>query len=119
VPPKSEFIERRLLMRLPTTLSQCQSINVRMLGKRNTLRSSFRISLTPIAAKEGEYFLGSIVVTTRGALPEVVDGQQRLATTTMTTTILLAAIRDYLVKTKDLNLASVDLGSVLVDAVGF
>jgi hypothetical protein len=38
------------------------------------------------------YFLGTIVVSTGSRnVPEVVDGQQRLATTT----ILLAAIRDY------------------------
>lgn len=45
-----------------------------------------------------KYFLGTIVLT-KGAeeLPEVSDGQQRLATTT----ILLAAIRDYLKQTKD------------------
>jgi uncharacterized protein with ParB-like and HNH nuclease domain len=42
---------------------------------------------------QGDYFLGTIVTIPRvnGAL-EVVDGQQRLATTA----ILLAAIRDYL-----------------------
>lgn len=44
------------------------------------------------------YFLGTIVLT-RGNddVPEVSDGQQRLATTT----ILLAAIRDYLKSVKD------------------
>lgn len=41
---------------------------------------------------EAEYFLGSIVVVgSGGSHLEVVDGQQRLATTT----ILIAAIRDY------------------------
>jgi hypothetical protein len=46
-----------------------------------------------IAKNRGTYFLGSIVLT-RGSddTQEVADGQQRLATTT----ILLAAIRDYL-----------------------
>lgn len=40
-----------------------------------------------------DYFLGTIVVVSKGAnLYEIVDGQQRLATTA----ILLAAIRDYL-----------------------
>ncbi len=40
-----------------------------------------------------EYFLGSIVTTAvKGPRPQVVDGQQRLATVV----ILLAAIRDYL-----------------------
>jgi len=44
-------------------------------------------------AIDGEdYFLGTIVLTgTAGPIPEVTDGQQRLATTT----ILLAAIRDF------------------------
>lgn len=44
------------------------------------------------ASGNSDYFLGSIVVT-KGAngVPEVVDGQQRLATVT----ILIAAIRDY------------------------
>jgi hypothetical protein len=45
-----------------------------------------------IANDEQEYFLGSIVVTaSENGVPEVADGQQRLATTT----ILLAAIRDH------------------------
>jgi hypothetical protein len=39
----------------------------------------------------GEYFLGTIVLACAHELPEVTDGQQRLATAT----ILLAAIRDY------------------------
>jgi hypothetical protein len=46
------------------------------------------------AISEGtkEYFLGSIVISQKNSeRPEVVDGQQRLATTS----ILLAAIRDY------------------------
>ncbi len=50
------------------------------------------------AVTKGAYFLGTIVLTrdTEGRL-EVADGQQRLATTT----ILLAAIRDYFHKAKD------------------
>jgi hypothetical protein len=46
-------------------------------------------------AENGTHFLGTIVLT-RGEsdYPEVTDGQQRLATTSM----LLAALRDYLVK---------------------
>jgi hypothetical protein len=46
-----------------------------------------------IATKEATYFLGTIVLTRskEANIPEVSDGQQRLATTT----ILLAAIRDY------------------------
>jgi hypothetical protein len=45
-----------------------------------------------LAIKQGGYFLGTLVFT-RGAhdYPEVSDGQQRLATTT----ILLAAVRDH------------------------
>lgn len=44
-----------------------------------------------ITKKKSAYFLGTIVVSKSKDVPEVVDGQQRLATTT----ILLAAIRDY------------------------
>jgi len=44
-----------------------------------------------IASNKSAYFLGTIVLTGGGNVPEVSDGQQRLATTT----ILLAAIRDY------------------------
>jgi uncharacterized protein with ParB-like and HNH nuclease domain len=45
-----------------------------------------------ISKNETEYFVGSIVTTKNETQrPEVVDGQQRLATTT----ILIAAIRDY------------------------
>jgi Protein of unknown function DUF262/Protein of unknown function (DUF1524) len=52
----------------------------------------FRDIATAITRKENEYFLGSIVVSQRPAGHlEVVDGQQRLATTS----ILLAAVRDY------------------------
>lgn len=46
-----------------------------------------------IATNKSSYFLGTIVLTSGdGGVSEVADGQQRLATTT----ILLAAIRDYL-----------------------
>jgi len=45
-----------------------------------------------IRKKQETYFLGTIVVSkVKKNVPEVVDGQQRLATTS----ILLAAIRDY------------------------
>src|SRR5260370_28235659 len=45
-----------------------------------------------IDEKQEEYFLGSIVVTKASSeRPEIVDGQQRLATTA----IVLSAIRDY------------------------
>lgn len=48
-----------------------------------------------IGSKEATYFLGTIVVTSGEEGPEVADGQQRLATTT----ILLASIRDYFLGT--------------------
>lgn len=43
-----------------------------------------------------EYFLGTIVLTGSGPRPEVIDGQQRMATTC----IFIAAARDYLINTK-------------------
>jgi len=50
------------------------------------------------AINDGIYFLGTIVLTGgEGDVPEVTDGQQRLATTT----ILLSAIRDYLFRSGD------------------
>ena len=53
---------------------------------------------TAIDLDETEYFLGSIVVIKNDeGRPQVVDGQQRLATTM----ILLAAIRDYFHKKKE------------------
>lgn len=56
-----------------------------------------------ISQGESEYFLGSIVTTKNDTTrPEVADGQQRLATTT----ILLAAIRDYFYDNNDLKRAS-------------
>ncbi|MBA2592142.1 MAG: DUF262 domain-containing HNH endonuclease family protein [Pseudomonadota bacterium] len=51
-----------------------------------------------IANNKATYFLGTIVLTRGdGEIPEVSDGQQRLATTT----ILLAAIRDYFFRNND------------------
>ena len=53
-----------------------------------------------MADAENEYFLGSIVVANGpGGIPEVVDGQQRLATST----ILMAAIRDFFYSNSDRN----------------
>ena len=52
------------------------------------------------AIKEGatEYFLGSVVMSQKNKdRPEVVDGQQRLATVT----ILLASVRDYFYEKHD------------------
>src|ERR1700734_691007 len=51
-----------------------------------------------IADKQPEYFLGSIVISNADSeRPDIVDGQQRLATIT----ILLASIRDYYVLSGD------------------
>ncbi len=51
-----------------------------------------------LATNRGSYFLGSIVLTKgQSDVPEVSDGQQRLATTS----ILLAAIRDYFFRAND------------------
>jgi hypothetical protein len=51
-----------------------------------------------IATNKATYFLGTLVLTTNDeGNPEVCDGQQRLATTT----ILIAAIRDYFLGRKD------------------
>jgi len=62
------------------------------------------LSATIASPSESEYFLGSIVLTRgdNGMRPNVVDGQQRLATTM----ILLAAIRDYFFVNGDQNRAN-------------
>jgi hypothetical protein len=54
--------------------------------------------------QDEEYFLGSVVITKTGSsgMPEVVDGQQRLATSV----IFLAAVRDYLLSVQDEEWAS-------------
>src|SRR2546430_2681637 len=51
------------------------------------------------ALQEGraEYFLGTIVLVKEGKNFEVVDGQQRMATTC----IVIAAARDYLIRTEN------------------
>ncbi|MDE0312045.1 MAG: DUF262 domain-containing protein [Caldilineaceae bacterium] len=60
-----------------------------------------------ISDGDSEYFLGTLVTIPRSpALLEVVDGQQRLATTA----ILLAAIRNYLRETEKLISESIDNG---------
>ena len=47
------------------------------------------------SAEDDEYFLGTVVlIQSTGQTPSIVDGQQRIATTT----ILLARVRDYLSK---------------------
>ncbi len=62
----------------------------------------FQDFATAIGGEDTSYFLGTIVLTqgTDGQ-PEVSDGQQRLATTT----ILLAAIRDYFIEQGEEKLA--------------
>lgn len=62
------------------------------------VRELFQDFSHALATKQGAYFLGTLVFT-KGAndYPEVSDGQQRLATTT----ILLAAVRDYFQAQKD------------------
>src|SRR6266542_1947066 len=51
-----------------------------------------------ITGNKSSYFLGTIVLTQAGdEVPEVADGQQRLATTT----ILLSAMRDWLFNRKE------------------
>ncbi|HEV2223213.1 MAG TPA: DUF262 domain-containing HNH endonuclease family protein [Candidatus Acidoferrales bacterium] len=58
----------------------------------------FRDFANAVANNQATYFLGTIVLTRGSAdIPEVSDGQQRLATTT----ILLAAIRDYFFRNND------------------
>ncbi|MDP0499264.1 MAG: DUF262 domain-containing HNH endonuclease family protein [Verrucomicrobiota bacterium JB022] len=52
---------------------------------------------TAISEGRKEYFLGSIVLLEDKRSYQVVDGQQRLATCS----ILIAAIRDYLIESKD------------------
>lgn len=54
----------------------------------------FRDIADAINRRAGEYFLGTIVVTRSDAGPQtIIDGQQRLATAS----ILIAAMRDYLI----------------------
>ncbi len=62
------------------------------------VRDLFTDFANAIAANKGSYFLGTIVLTRgEGDIPEVSDGQQRLATTA----ILIAAIRDYFFNSGD------------------
>jgi len=67
------------------------------------VRSLFEDFGHAIDGGRSTYFLGTIVLTRgEGDLPEVSDGQQRLATTT----ILVAAIRDYFYLKDDVKRAS-------------
>ncbi len=62
------------------------------------VRELFHDFANAIANNRGTYFLGTIVLTRGDSdVPEVSDGQQRLATTT----ILLASIRDYFAQNGD------------------
>ena len=61
-------------------------------------------------AKKVSYFSGAMVLTRGKDLPEVSDGQQRLATTT----ILLAAVRDYFLA-KGENRARIQLSGLSQD----
>ncbi|MBN1383536.1 MAG: DUF262 domain-containing protein [Elusimicrobia bacterium] len=68
--------------------------------KEEHISNLFQDLAKAIKNKESEYFLGSVVVNERSPeCPEVVDGQQRLATIT----ILLAAIRNYFLSIGDKN----------------
>ena len=73
------------------------------------VRELFQDLAEAISSGKQTYFLGVIVLTngSEGSL-EIADGQQRLATTT----ILLAAIRDYFYNRKDNDMVS-DLGYFL------
>jgi hypothetical protein len=62
---------------------------------RENVTELFQDLQAAIDDKEPEYFLGSIVVTRTAG--HVVDGQQRLATTT----ILIAAMRDYCIENSE------------------
>ena len=63
--------------------------------KEENVRHFFQDIGTAINSNSREYFLGSIVISEKEeGRPEIVDGQQRLATTL----IILAAIRDYFFK---------------------
>lgn len=68
------------------------------------VKALFEDFASALAENKGTYFLGTVVLTKGDkGLPEVSDGQQRLATTT----ILLAAIRDYWYRSGDLKRAQV------------
>lgn len=70
--------------------------------KEQNVEDLFQDIGSTIAEGSKEYFLGSVVISHMDSdQPEVVDGQQRLATTT----ILLAAIRDYFSQKKDIQRA--------------
>src|SRR5438045_2094600 len=64
-----------------------------------------------VSSDDPDYFLGTIVLTQSAAgIPEVTDGQQRLATAS----ILIAAIRDYLITHDNRNRANAINGDYLM-----
>lgn len=66
--------------------------------ERDHAQELFQDFSNALTKNEGSYFLGTIVLTKAGGEhPEVSDGQQRLATTS----ILIAAIRDYFFQQND------------------
>jgi uncharacterized protein DUF262/uncharacterized protein DUF1524 len=66
--------------------------------ERDHVQELFQDFSNALTKSEGSYFLGTIVLTKAGGdSPEVSDGQQRLATTS----ILIAAIRDYFFAQQD------------------
>jgi hypothetical protein len=69
---------------------------------RQNVEELFRDIADAIRQKSNEYFLGSIVTQGSDNDLQIVDGQQRLATTS----ILLSAIRDYFLRAKDFERAS-------------
>jgi len=70
--------------------------------ERDHVQELFQDFSNALTKSEGSYFLGTIVLTKgSGENPEVSDGQQRLATTS----ILIAAIRDYFFNQNDLKRA--------------
>ena len=74
------------------------------------IRELFQDYSNALAIKQGAYFLGTIVLTKgSGEYPGGIDGQQRLATTT----VLLAAIRDHFHKQADLKRAQHIAGKYL------
>jgi hypothetical protein len=102
------------MAKLPRSLRDFETVGIGTALKRNFLavplnqrdyaweerhvQDLFQDLANAIDSGKQAYFLGTIVLTTRddGTL-EITDGQQRLATTT----ILLAAFRDYFMEKKD------------------
>ena len=102
------------MAKLPRSLMDFETVGIGTALKRNFLavplnqrdyaweerhvQDLFQDLANAIDSGKQAYFLGTIVLTTRddGTL-EITDGQQRLATTT----ILLAAFRDYFMEKKD------------------